>query len=300
MDITVSVGATENGNTIVDCPVIVTRSNTFSETEESSEARVSNTDLSFRLLKHLDGQHERQNQRRLKMLRRTFAPTVQVALAGSDRNKWKQAIQDKLRSFGESDGWELVDASSDKTIVKCRKFDSEDNIRYRARLVGKGFTQKQGRDHTDSKVKVPYQELIGKSIITYVNLIIVTMRVIGSKLSEFQSQPIYFHPKPILFPPLSYIMNKEQLVAFLPKKTKKISKSPVSSDDERGECDTGFTLMKKRERCVQISKSFQHDQPKARRQDGPVWSSSYQQYDFFHFSTTNDFHKFTNFLDERK
>lgn len=79
--------------------------------------------------------------------------SISEALTGPEKEQWRRAIADELHSFEDNDAWELVKNPGDVSIVKCRwvlvkKFDVDNNVRYRARLVAKGFTQKPGVDYT--------------------------------------------------------------------------------------------------------------------------------------------------------
>lgn len=81
--------------------------------------------------------------------------TVQEALSRPDGEKWREAIKEELHSFEVNDAWELVDVPKNGTIVQCkwvfkRKFDHENNVKYRARLVAKGFSQKPGIDYFET------------------------------------------------------------------------------------------------------------------------------------------------------
>lgn len=81
---------------------------------------------------------------------------VHQALRGPDRDKWTAAMEEELRAFEENNAWVVVsEVPKGKTLVQCmwvykRKFDSDNSVRYRARLVAKGFTQKPGIDYDET------------------------------------------------------------------------------------------------------------------------------------------------------
>lgn len=82
--------------------------------------------------------------------------TVEEALSRQDGHLWKQAILDEYDSLLVNDTWELVDLPSDRKAIPCKwvfktKRDGDGAIeRRKARLVIKGFAQREGIDYEET------------------------------------------------------------------------------------------------------------------------------------------------------
>lgn len=81
--------------------------------------------------------------------------TLKQALKGPERDQWLQAVQEELECFEQSGAWEVVNVPDNSTIVQCKwvlkkKVESSGKVRYRARLVAKGFTQQPGVDYAET------------------------------------------------------------------------------------------------------------------------------------------------------
>ena len=71
-------------------------------------------------------------------------------------SKWLEAMEDEMKSIKTNDIWNLEIIPKGAKTVGCKwvyktKYDSKGNIeRFKARLVVKGFTQREGIDYNET------------------------------------------------------------------------------------------------------------------------------------------------------
>jgi len=76
------------------------------------------------------------------------------ALKTADSLKWEQAMQEEMNSLHRNGTWELTRLPKKKRALQNKwvyrlKHESDGSSRYKARLVVKGFQQKEGVDFTE-------------------------------------------------------------------------------------------------------------------------------------------------------
>jgi hypothetical protein len=70
--------------------------------------------------------------------------------------RWLEAMEDELSSMSSNGVWDLVEILNGAKKVGCKwiyktKYDSKGKIeRFKAKLVAKGFTQREGIDYTET------------------------------------------------------------------------------------------------------------------------------------------------------
>lgn len=75
------------------------------------------------------------------------------------KQKWIEAAKDEISSLAENQTWTLVTLPEGKKLVSSKwifkiKLDSEQNVKYKARLVARGFSQTYGIDYEETYAPV--------------------------------------------------------------------------------------------------------------------------------------------------
>ena len=81
---------------------------------------------------------------------------LQQALQSSNSHKWIDSMKDEMKLMEDNGVWDLIELPKGSKPIGCKwifktKRDSNGNVeRYKARLVTKGFTQKEGIDYKET------------------------------------------------------------------------------------------------------------------------------------------------------
>ena len=116
-----------------------------------------------------------------------------------DWPNWKLTVEEELKSMADNDTWQLVEPPQGRKIVDCKwvfrlKYNSDGSIQKRkARLVGKGFTQRYGFDFTETYAPV-VRMVTARMMLAYANqhnLIVHQMDVKAAFLNGQITEEIY-------------------------------------------------------------------------------------------------------------
>lgn len=131
--------------------------------------------------------------------------SYETAINGPEKELWEQAMAEELKAFEENQAWEFVHRKEADRVVQCKwvfkkKFECDGKVRYRARLVAKGFTQKEGLDYTETYSPVlRYSTLrLLFALSVKLNLKITHLDVTTAFLNGYLNENVYMHVPPNL------------------------------------------------------------------------------------------------------
>ena len=102
---------------------------------------------------------------------------MRQVLQSPDKDKWLEAVQVEVDALYKNHTWTIVQKPPNSNVVSCKwlftkKYDAHGNIRFKARLVARGFTQIPGVDYHETfspTLKLTSLHLIF-AITAYLNL----------------------------------------------------------------------------------------------------------------------------------
>ena len=111
------------------------------------------------------------------------------AMESDDSSKWMEAMNEELKSLAHNGVWDLIELPNSCKPVGCKwvfktKSDAKGNIeRFKARLVSKGFTQKEGIDYKDTLSPVSKKDSL--RIIVALVAHFYSLRIIMALVAHF-------------------------------------------------------------------------------------------------------------------
>lgn len=130
--------------------------------------------------------------------------TYKQAISCPDKEKWLIAMETELRSIEENNTWSAVELPKGRTAIGCRwvfkikRGETENDIKYKARLVAQGFTQKFGVDYDEIFAPVTrsstFRTLL--AVASARKLFVQQFDVKSAFLNGTLSEEIYIKPPP--------------------------------------------------------------------------------------------------------
>ena len=115
------------------------------------------------------------------------------AIRGDEGEKWKSAMDKEIEMLGKMGTWKLEDLPADRKPVGCRwVYDRKQNehgevIKYKARLVAQGFSQKPGTDYNNDGTFAPVMQF------ETLHTLLAFSTVHNLKLQQFDVKSAYLH-----------------------------------------------------------------------------------------------------------
>ncbi|CAF4947657.1 unnamed protein product [Pieris macdunnoughi] len=141
------------------------------------------------------------------------------ATNGPEKDKWQQAMSDELQAFEDNQAWEIVSQDEADRVVQCKwvfkkKPENNNSVRYRARLVAKGYTQQHGVDFNETYSPVlRYSTLrLLFAISVKYNFEITHLDVVTAFLNGFLTENVYMQAPANLNCPSNCVLKLKKAV----------------------------------------------------------------------------------------
>jgi hypothetical protein len=119
--------------------------------------------------------------------------TPEEALAGPEAKQWKEAMDEEYATLIKMGTWKMGDLPADRKAIGCRwvfhkKRDEKGNIiKFKARLVAQGFSQKPGTDFSNDGTFAPVMRF------ETLRTVLAFAAVHNLKLRQFDVKGAYLH-----------------------------------------------------------------------------------------------------------
>ena len=132
--------------------------------------------------------------------------SFEEAMRSAHSSKWLEAMQDEMRSMITNGVWDLERIPKWVKIVGCKcvyktKYDSKENVeRFKAWLMAKGFTQREGIDfnETFSPVSCKDSFRIIMALVVHYDLELHQMDIKMAFLNGDLDESVYMHNQRVL------------------------------------------------------------------------------------------------------
>lgn len=154
--------------------------------------------------------------------------TYRDAVTGKEKEKWLVAMNEEMQSLHKNETWRLVVRPSNSRVVGCKwifkkKQEAAGKLRFKARLVAQGFSQREGVDYNEIFSPVVKQRSIRLmlALVNYHDMELEQMDVKTAFLyGELEEEILMKQPEGFV------IRAEENLVCLLQKSLYGLKQSP--------------------------------------------------------------------------
>lgn len=145
--------------------------------------------------------------------------SIEEALASKEKCKWQEAINSEFSSIEENLTWIVVEKPEKCNLIKTKwvfkkKKEHDDTIRYKARLVVKGYTQRKGIDYEET-----FSPVVRYTSIRYLmalaaryNLKIEQMDAVTAFLQGDLVENVYVEPPSVVKVPEGHVLKLKKVL----------------------------------------------------------------------------------------